>query len=61
MRITEAPSPTRSRPSHAALNWGARPKRIAPIPMVPDPAARVQRGPRMSAKPPAGSAMKAKT
>ena len=61
IRITEAPRPIRSRPVHATRKAGARPKRTAPSPMVPDPSARVQRGPRVSAKLPAGSAMRAKT
>ncbi|OGK95583.1 MAG: hypothetical protein A2W08_12610 [Candidatus Rokubacteria bacterium RBG_16_73_20] len=58
---TEAPRPTRSRPANASENVGARPKSTAPSPIVPPPSAIVRRGPSVSARLPATSAITAKT
>jgi len=59
--MTEAPSPTRSRPANATPNVGATPNSTAPSPSVPPPSAIVQRGPSVSARLPATSAITAKT
>src|SRR5256885_726118 len=59
--MTDAPSPTRSRPAYATPNVGASPKSAAPSPIVTPPSAIVQRGPSVSARLPATSAIAANT
>ena len=59
--ITEAPRPTQSRPAKATSKEGASPKTTAPPPMAAPPSAMVHRGPSVSARLPATSAIAAKT
>jgi len=59
--MTDAPSPTRSRPANATPKVDAPPKTAAPSPIVAPPSASVQRGPSVSVRPPATSAIAANT
>ena len=52
---------TTSRPSTTTENDGARPKTSAPSPMASAPAPSVRRGPNVSARLPATSAMATNT
>ena len=59
--MTDAPSPTRRRAAKATPNVGASPNSAAPRPIVAPPSAIVRRGPSVSARLPATSAMAANT
>ena len=61
IRMTDAPMLTTSRPSTTTENDGARPKTSAPSPMASAPAPSVRRGPNVSARLPATSAMATNT
>jgi hypothetical protein len=58
---TEAPRPTSRRPARATAKVGATPNRAAPSAIVTPPMVMVHRGPSVSARLPATSAIAAKT
>src|SRR6185369_7229320 len=55
MNATETPTPTRVRPTAAISHEGASAKAMEPSPATSEPAARIDRGPSVSASTPTGT------
>ena len=55
MKATDTPIPTSVRPMAAISHAGATPKISDPTPAISEPAARIRRGPSVSASTPTGT------